>query len=55
VVPILVTLLFLVVLVAVASVSYYLIERPGQKLVARLAQSRWRRSPATARPVSVAQ
>lgn len=38
-VPILVTLLFLGLLVAVASVSYYLIEKPGQQLFARLA--RW--------------
>jgi peptidoglycan/LPS O-acetylase OafA/YrhL len=55
VLPILVTLLFLVLLVAVASVSYYLIERPGQKLFARLAQSRWRNSPATVRSVGIAQ
>lgn len=39
VVPIVVTLLFLGLLVAVASVSYYLIEKPGQELFARLA--RW--------------
>jgi peptidoglycan/LPS O-acetylase OafA/YrhL len=37
--PIVVTVLFVGFLVAVASVSYYLIEMPGQKLVARLA--RW--------------
>ena len=55
VLPILVTLLFLVVLVAVASVSYYLIERPGQKLFARLAQSRWRNSPASVGSVGIAQ
>jgi peptidoglycan/LPS O-acetylase OafA/YrhL len=42
VLPILVTLLFVGFLVAVAGVSYYLIERPGQKLFARLAQ--WRNS-----------
>jgi peptidoglycan/LPS O-acetylase OafA/YrhL len=41
-VPILVTLLFVGVLVAVASVSYYLIEKPGQQLFARLA-GWWRR------------
>jgi peptidoglycan/LPS O-acetylase OafA/YrhL len=35
--PIAVTMLFIGVLVAVASVSYYLIEKPGQKLFARLA------------------
>jgi peptidoglycan/LPS O-acetylase OafA/YrhL len=35
--PIVVTMLFIGVLVAVASVSYYLIEKPGQKLFARLA------------------
>jgi hypothetical protein len=32
--PILVTLLFVVLLAAVASVSYYLVERSGQKLFA---------------------
>jgi peptidoglycan/LPS O-acetylase OafA/YrhL len=41
--PILVTLLFIGLLVAVASVSYYLIEKPGQQLFARLA-GRQRRS-----------
>jgi peptidoglycan/LPS O-acetylase OafA/YrhL len=41
--PILVTLLFVGFLVAVASVSYYLIEKPGQQLFARLA-GRQRRS-----------
>lgn len=35
--PIVVTLLFLGFLIAVASVSYYLIENPGQQLFARLA------------------
>jgi peptidoglycan/LPS O-acetylase OafA/YrhL len=34
--PILVTLLYVAVLIAVASISYYLIEKPGQKLFARL-------------------
>ena len=53
--PILATLLFLVVLVAVASVSYYLIERPGQKLFARLAKLRWRNSPVAVRSVGIAQ
>lgn len=43
-VPILVTLLCVGLLVAVASVSYYLIEKPGQELFARLARWRWRRS-----------
>ncbi|SHN68581.1 hypothetical protein SAMN05444170_1379 [Bradyrhizobium erythrophlei] len=55
VLPIVATLLFLVFLVAVASASYYLIERPGQKLFARLAQWRWRQSPASARPVGLAR
>jgi peptidoglycan/LPS O-acetylase OafA/YrhL len=41
--PILVTLLFVGFLIAVASVSYYLIEKPGQQLFARLA-GRQRRS-----------
>jgi peptidoglycan/LPS O-acetylase OafA/YrhL len=35
--PIAVTMLFVGLLIAVASVSYYLIEKPGQKLFARLA------------------
>jgi peptidoglycan/LPS O-acetylase OafA/YrhL len=35
--PIGVTIMFVVLLIAVASVSYYLIEKPGQKLFARLA------------------
>jgi peptidoglycan/LPS O-acetylase OafA/YrhL len=39
-VPILVTMLFLGLLLAVASVSYWMIEKPGQELFARLA--RWR-------------
>jgi peptidoglycan/LPS O-acetylase OafA/YrhL len=39
VLPIVVTALFVGLLVAVASVSYYLIEKPGQELFARLA--RW--------------
>lgn len=55
VLPIVVTLLFLVFLVAIASVSYYLIERPGQKLFAGLAQWRWRHSSAAARAVGIAQ
>jgi peptidoglycan/LPS O-acetylase OafA/YrhL len=55
VLPILATLLFLVVLVAVASVSYYLIERPGQKLFARLAQWRWRSPPSPVHSVGVVQ
>ena len=37
--PIVATLLFVVVLIAVASVSYYLIEKPGQELFARLARA----------------
>ena len=40
-VPILVTLLYAGLLVAVASVSYHLIEKPGQQLFARL-EHRWR-------------
>ena len=36
--PIVATLLFVGLLVAVASVSYYLVERPGQELFARLAR-----------------
>ena len=43
--PFLATLLYLALLVAVAGVSYRLIEKPGQELFARL--GRWRRgSPA---------
>jgi peptidoglycan/LPS O-acetylase OafA/YrhL len=42
--PILATLLFVGLLLAVASVSYYLIERPGQELFARLASRIRRRS-----------
>jgi peptidoglycan/LPS O-acetylase OafA/YrhL len=45
-VPILVTALYLGLLIAVASVSYCLIEKPGQELFARLA--RWRRSGSSA-------
>jgi peptidoglycan/LPS O-acetylase OafA/YrhL len=37
--PIVATLLFVMLLVAVASVSYYLVERPGQELFARLARA----------------
>jgi len=55
VLPILVTLLFVVLLVAVASVSYYLIEQPGQKLFARLARSRWRNAPSPVRSMGVVQ
>ena len=55
VLPILVTILFLAFLVAVASVSYFLIERPGQKLFARFAQPRRRRPAAPVRAVGVAQ
>ena len=40
--PILVTSLYLAVLIAVAGVSYYLIERPGQQLFARLGPWQWR-------------
>ena len=53
--PVLVTLLFLVFLVTVASVSYYLIEQPGQKLFARFAQSRGRHLAAPVRPIGIAQ
>jgi hypothetical protein len=42
VLPVIATLLFLGFLVVVASISYYLIEKPGQELFARLA--RWLRS-----------
>jgi peptidoglycan/LPS O-acetylase OafA/YrhL len=45
VLPILVTLLFVVLLVAVASISYHLIELPGQTLFARLARRQWRGLP----------
>ena len=45
--PILATLLYAGLLVAVASVSYYLIEKPGQQLFARLGHWRWRRSMST--------
>lgn len=55
VLPIFVTILFLALLVAVASVSYYLIERPGQKMVARFAQSRGRQLAAPVRPIGIAQ
>jgi peptidoglycan/LPS O-acetylase OafA/YrhL len=43
-VPLLVTMLYLGLLIAVASISYYLIEKPGQELFTRLARWRWRRS-----------
>ncbi|SHL17242.1 hypothetical protein SAMN05444159_5202 [Bradyrhizobium lablabi] len=43
-VPILVTMLYIGLLIAVASASYYLIEKPGQELFVRLARWRWRRS-----------
>jgi peptidoglycan/LPS O-acetylase OafA/YrhL len=43
-VPILVTLLYAGLLIAVASVSYHWIEKPGQQLFARLEHWRWRRS-----------
>ncbi len=45
-VPILATALYLGLLVAIASVSYYLIEKPGQELFARLARWRWSGLPA---------
>jgi peptidoglycan/LPS O-acetylase OafA/YrhL len=54
VLPIAATLLFFAFLVAAASASYYLIERPGQKLFARLAQWRGRQSSAVVRPVGIA-
>jgi len=41
--PIVATLLYAGLLIAVASVSYYLIEKPGQQLFARLEHWRWRR------------
>src|SRR6202012_1013478 len=55
VLPLLATLLFLVFLVGVASVSYYLIERPGQKLFGRLAQLRWRSSAVPVRSADIAR
>jgi peptidoglycan/LPS O-acetylase OafA/YrhL len=60
--PILVTMLFVGLLVAVAGVSYYLIEKPGQKLFARFADwlgSRFAqegdRSPGSASSTATAQ
>jgi peptidoglycan/LPS O-acetylase OafA/YrhL len=53
VLPILVTLLFVIFLVAVASVSYYWIERPGQKLFARLGQ--WGHLPPPVRSIGTVQ
>jgi peptidoglycan/LPS O-acetylase OafA/YrhL len=41
--PILVTMLYVVLVIAVASLSYYLIEMSGQELFARLARWPWRR------------
>jgi len=43
VVPILATLFFVALVIAVASASYYLIEQPGQRLFGRLAQGVRRR------------
>ncbi|MGA2055053.1 MAG: acyltransferase [Bradyrhizobium sp.] len=51
VLPILVTLLFVGLLVAVACVSYYLVEQPGQRLFGRLA--RWGSSRSSVRLVGV--
>jgi hypothetical protein len=51
VLPILVTLLFIGLLVVVASISYYLIELPGQRLFAHLARWRWGGPHAPARSV----
>jgi peptidoglycan/LPS O-acetylase OafA/YrhL len=51
VLPILITLLFAVLLVAVASVSYYVVERPGQRLFTQLA--RWRNSRSSVRSTGV--
>jgi peptidoglycan/LPS O-acetylase OafA/YrhL len=36
-------MLYVVLVIAVASLSYYLIEMSGQELFARLARWRWRR------------
>lgn len=55
VLPIFVTLLFVALLVAVASVSYYLIELPGQRLIARLARLRWRNLRSPVRPAGLVQ
>jgi peptidoglycan/LPS O-acetylase OafA/YrhL len=60
--PLLVTMLFPGLLIAVASSSYFLIEKPGQELFARLAGWRWRspaqdgvRSPSRAQSAGAAQ
>jgi peptidoglycan/LPS O-acetylase OafA/YrhL len=53
VLPLVVTLLLVGVLVAVASVSYYWIELPGQKLFARL--GRWGNLPPPVRSVGMVQ
>ena len=42
--PILATMLYLAVLIAVASVSYYCVERPGQRLFGRIEDWLWRGS-----------
>ena len=55
VLPLMVTLLFVFVLVMVASASYYLIELPGQRLFARLVLWRWRQAPAPARSSGLAR
>ncbi len=49
--PILATLVFAGLLIAIASVSYYLVELPGQRLFARLARRRWHNLPSPARSV----
>lgn len=60
--PLLVTMLFPGLLIVVASISYFLIEKPGQELFARLAGWRWRspaqdgvRSPSRAQSAGAAQ
>ncbi|MGA2058431.1 MAG: acyltransferase [Bradyrhizobium sp.] len=51
--PMLVTLVFLGVLVGVASISYYLVELPGQKLFARLPVWWSRNSPLPPHPLGI--
>lgn len=55
VLPILATALFVVLLVAVATASYSLVERPGQKLFARVARWRGRNLLSPVRSVGIVQ
>lgn len=55
VLPILATVFFVVLLVAVATASYCLVERPGQKLFARVARWRGRNLLSPARSVGIVQ